>query len=106
MNKKLIRLTESDLHRIVKETANRVLNEISDATKQSYINGRRQQGRGNRPLSNTMIKKGEKTWQNTKQWDILVVVLRMEKILQECMQMQRQQKRIWTVEVNTLGEHN
>ena len=60
MNKKLIRLTESDLHRIVKETANRVLNEISDATKQSYINGRRQQGRGNRPLSNTMIKKGEK----------------------------------------------
>ena len=60
MNKKLIRLTESDLHRIVKETANRVLNEISDATKQSYINGRRQQGRGNRPWSNTMIKKGEK----------------------------------------------
>ena len=60
MNKKLIRLTESDLHRIVKETANRVLNEISDATKQSYINGRRQQGMGNRPLSNTMIKKGEK----------------------------------------------
>ena len=28
MNKKLIRLTESDLHRIVKESANRVLNEV------------------------------------------------------------------------------
>ena len=27
MNKKLIRLTESDLHRIVKESVNRVLNE-------------------------------------------------------------------------------
>ena len=29
MNKKLIRLTESDLHRIVKESVNKVLNEIS-----------------------------------------------------------------------------
>jgi hypothetical protein len=28
MNKKLIRLTESDLHRIVKESVNRILNEI------------------------------------------------------------------------------
>ena len=30
MNKKLIRLTEQDLHRIVKESVNRVLNEIND----------------------------------------------------------------------------
>ena len=30
MNKKLIRLTESDLHRIVKESVNRVLNEDID----------------------------------------------------------------------------
>lgn len=29
MNKKLIKLTESDLHRIVKESVNRVLNEVS-----------------------------------------------------------------------------
>jgi hypothetical protein len=29
MNKKLIRLTESDLHRIVKESVNRILNEVS-----------------------------------------------------------------------------
>ena len=28
MNKKLIRLTESDLHRIVRESVNRVLNEV------------------------------------------------------------------------------
>lgn len=27
MNKKIIRLTESDLHKIVKESVNRVLNE-------------------------------------------------------------------------------
>ena len=30
MNKKLIRLTESDLHRIVKESVNKVLREITD----------------------------------------------------------------------------
>lgn len=30
MNKKLIRLTESDLHRIVKESVNRILNEIGE----------------------------------------------------------------------------
>ena len=32
MNKKIVRLTESDLHRIVKESVDRVLNEISDDT--------------------------------------------------------------------------
>lgn len=30
MNKKLIRLTESDLHRIVKESVNKTLNEMDD----------------------------------------------------------------------------
>ena len=30
MNKKLIRLTESDLHRIVKKSVNRIINEIGD----------------------------------------------------------------------------
>jgi len=30
MNKKLIRLTESDLHKIVKESVNRILNEIGN----------------------------------------------------------------------------
>ena len=32
-NKKLIRLTEADLHRIVRESVNNVLNEISDELK-------------------------------------------------------------------------
>ena len=32
MNKKLIRLTESDLHRIVKESVNKILNEVLDTT--------------------------------------------------------------------------
>ena len=33
MNSKLIRLTESDLHRIVKESVNRILNEIGNTQK-------------------------------------------------------------------------
>ena len=33
MNKKLIRLTENDLHKIVKESVNRILNEIGDTEK-------------------------------------------------------------------------
>ena len=33
MNKKLIRLTESDLHRIVKESVNKIINEIGDTPK-------------------------------------------------------------------------
>ena len=33
MNKKLIRLTEQDLHRIVKESVNRIINEIGDTEK-------------------------------------------------------------------------
>jgi hypothetical protein len=51
MNKKLIRLTESDLHRIVKESVNRILNEIGDTAKGQYMLGRlqgRQMGNGNR----------------------------------------------------------
>ena len=40
MNKKLIRLTESDLHRIVRESVNRVLNEIGDTPYGQYMLGR------------------------------------------------------------------
>lgn len=39
MNKKLIRLTEQDLHRIVKESVNRVINEIGDTPKGQYMLG-------------------------------------------------------------------
>ena len=45
MNKKLIRLTENDLHKIVKESVNRILNETIPSTVASkedaidYING-------------------------------------------------------------------
>lgn len=40
MNKKLIRLTESDLHRIVKESVNKILNEIGDTPKGQHTLGR------------------------------------------------------------------
>ena len=40
MNKKLIRLTESDLHKIVKESVNRVLNEIGDTPRGQNMLGR------------------------------------------------------------------
>ena len=40
MNKKLIRLTEGDLHRIVKESVNRILRENDDYDRMNrYFNG-------------------------------------------------------------------
>ena len=36
MDKKLIRLTESDLHRIVKESVNRILNEVKYGLENAY----------------------------------------------------------------------
>ena len=46
MTKKLIRLTESDLHRIVKESVNKILNEIGDTAKGQYMLGRLQRKDG------------------------------------------------------------
>ena len=37
MNKKLIRLTESDLHRIVRESVNKVLNERIEGERESNL---------------------------------------------------------------------
>ena len=56
MNKKIIRLTESDLHKIVKESVNRVLNEIGDTPKGQYMLGKltaRQDGNNDRRSLNT-----------------------------------------------------
>lgn len=39
MNKKLIRLTEQDLHRIVKESVQKILNEIGDTEKGQFALG-------------------------------------------------------------------
>ena len=63
MNKKLIRLTESDLRRIVKESVNRVLNEIGDTPKGQYMLGRlqaRQLNKGkNKSAAETAIYAGK-----------------------------------------------
>ena len=40
MNKKLIRLTESDLHNIVKESVNKILCEIGDTQRGQWMLGR------------------------------------------------------------------
>jgi hypothetical protein len=40
MNKKLIRLTEQDLHRIVKESVNKLLTELDWTTYSNYQKGR------------------------------------------------------------------
>ena len=40
MNKKIVRLTESDLHKIVRESTHKMLNEIGDSSDGQYILGR------------------------------------------------------------------
>ena len=40
MKKKLIRLTESDLHRIVKESVRKIINEAGDTNRGQYLLGR------------------------------------------------------------------
>lgn len=40
MNKNLIRLTESDLHRIVEESVKQIINEIGDTPRGQYMLGR------------------------------------------------------------------
>ena len=40
MNKKLIRLTEGDLHKIVKESVNKILSEIGDTSRGCKMLGR------------------------------------------------------------------
>ena len=44
MNKKLIRLTESELRKVIKESVNRVLTELDWKTKMNYVMGRQKQG--------------------------------------------------------------
>lgn len=82
MNKKLIRLTESDLHRIVKESVNKILNEIGDTEKGQDALGqvhgralRRQQmlgGKGaiSRKLLNTARAAKEKAYSQAPNHDI------------------------------------
>lgn len=52
MRKRTVRLTESDLHNIIKESVNKVLNEIGDTPKGRYKMGRVRGRQINRGTSN------------------------------------------------------
>ena len=62
VNKQIIRLTEGDLHRIIKESVNNVLNEISNDLRYNYIQGRAKQ----RAIAN---QKQIDAWSNDEYWD-------------------------------------
>ena len=57
MNKKLIRLTESDLHKIVKDSVNRILNEVSYQKAQSAANAAIMGGRQLSPAMQRRLHK-------------------------------------------------
>ena len=66
MNKKIIKLTESDLHKIVKESVNKILseaiNELDPRTYASYAQKRQQQADNATNMSDKW-KYGDKAWQ-------------------------------------------
>ncbi len=52
--KQKIRLTEGDLHRIIRNCVNEALDELDARTYASYANGREAQAMGQRPLSRAL----------------------------------------------------
>jgi hypothetical protein len=69
MNKRLIRLTEGDLHRIVKESVNRILNEDDDALKQRQMQRMWDKQYGQRPDMNSKRSKKRFDWNNKQGYD-------------------------------------
>ena len=55
--KKLIRLTEGDLHRIIENSVHNVLNELDSRTVAGYIQGRDKQSTGGREYSDAMKRR-------------------------------------------------
>ena len=55
--KQLIRLTESDLHRIIENCVRKTLNELAPQTYQNYANGRWQQSMNKRGYSPALSRK-------------------------------------------------
>lgn len=62
MNRQIIRINESQLRQIVTESINRVLDEISASTVNNYMQGRAEQSRGERPISNAIWHKYAKEY--------------------------------------------
>ena len=66
MNKKLIRLTEQDLHKIVKESVNRIINEIGDSPKGQFMLGRTYRRAEKRGDKDTAISASNKAWDRSE----------------------------------------
>lgn len=66
MNKKLIRLTESDLHKIVKESVNKIINEIGDSPKGQFMLGRVYRRAEKRGDKDTAIRASNKAWDGSE----------------------------------------
>ena len=74
MNKKLIKLTESDLHKIVKESVNKLLNEGLAGSKIAYSEDGTQQWwkiESNRERGNLMIRLIEEKSNITSPWIVI-----------------------------------
>ena len=65
MNKKLIKLTEIDLHRIVKESAQKILNEIGDTPRGQFALGAVAARAGHR-MFNSKSDRERDYWNNVK----------------------------------------
>ena len=66
MNKKLIRLTESDLHKIVKESVNKIINEIGDTPKGQFMLGRAYRRAEKRGDKDTAVRASNKAWDGSE----------------------------------------
>lgn len=62
--KQRIRLTESDLQRIISESVKRVMNEVSASTVNNYVQGRLAQSRGERDASPAKWRKYGREFRN------------------------------------------
>ena len=74
MNKKLIKLTESNLHKIVKESVNKLLNEGLAGSKIAYSEDGTQQWwviESNRERGNVMIRLIEEKSNITSPWIVI-----------------------------------
>lgn len=64
--KKLIRLTEGDLHRIIENSVHKVLNELDGRTVAGYVQGRENQRYGDREYSDAMKRRAMRDYVNGK----------------------------------------
>ena len=67
MNKQMIRITEQDLHKMIRESVETILKEIGDTNRGMYMLGRAQQRaaqRGDTATDNAIADKYQQNWKN------------------------------------------